>query len=94
MENNLQKLKYRRAKRRMKEIKYFYFMLFGCVLLSPYLIFINLTKTPEFHWFWFPLSGFSVSLLSYAIYVFTGRKWENRKIQELMDHEFGDLKSL
>lgn len=94
MENNLGKIKYQRAKRRMQEIKSFYIMLVGCLLLSPYLIFINMEVNPELQWFWFPLSGFGISILGYGLYVFTGGNWERKKIQELMNEELSNSKSL
>lgn len=67
----------------MKEIKTFYIMLTGCFLLTPYLIFINLKVNPELQWFWFPLIGFGVSILGYALYLFTGKNWEEKKIKTI-----------
>ena len=94
MENNLEKFKYKRAKSRMEEIKAFYMMLGGCFLLMPYLIFINLKVNPELQWFWFPLFGFGISILSYALYLFAGKNWEDKKIKELMEEEIKNSKSL
>ncbi|MGO4709827.1 2TM domain-containing protein [Chryseobacterium sp. 2TAF14] len=94
MENNLEKLQYKFAKSRMKEIKAFYIMLTGCILLSPYLIFINLKVNPEFNWFWFPLLGFGISILGYAFYLFTGKNWEKKKIKQLMEKESRNSKLL
>ena len=94
MENNLEKLKYKRAKSRMEEIKAFYMMLGGCFLLMPYLIFINLKVNPELQWFWFPLFGFGISILGYALYLFAGKNWEEKKIKELMEEEIKNSKSL
>lgn len=94
MENNLEKFKYKRAKSRMEEIKTFYVMLGGCFLLMPYLIFINMKVNPEFQWFWFPLFGFGISILGYALYLFAGKDWEEKKINELMEEERRNSKSL
>jgi hypothetical protein len=94
MENNLEKFKYKRAKSRMEEIKAFYMMLGGCFLLMPYLIFINMKVNPELQWFWFPLFGFGISILAYALYLFAGKDWEEKKIKELMKEERRNSKSL
>lgn len=87
MENDLDKLRLKLAKARMQEIKAFYIMLTGCVILMPYLIFINLKTNPEFHWFWLPVIGFGISILGYSIYLFTGKSWEERKIKQLMNNQ-------
>ena len=54
MENNLEKLRFNSAKNRVEELRTFYIMLSGYVLLMPFLIFINMRTNPELHWFWFP----------------------------------------
>ena len=60
-------------------------------LIIPFLIFINLRYSPEFQWFWFPMIGWSIGLVSdwlaannYSI--FLGRNWEEKKIKEMMDN--------
>ena len=87
MENDFDKLRLKLAKARMKEIKAFYIMLCGIVILVPYLIFINVKTTPILQWFWFPISGFGISILGYAIYLFTGKNWEENKIREIMNNQ-------
>lgn len=87
MESHFEKIQYNRAKSRMREIKSLYTMIGGCLILIPYLIFINLKTNPEFQWFWFPVAGFVISISGYAFYLFVGRDWEERKIRELMEEE-------
>lgn len=87
MENDFDKLRLKLAKARMKEIKAFYIMLCGIVVLVPYLIFINVKTTPNLQWFWFPIAGFGISILGYAIYLFTGKNWEENKIREIMNNQ-------
>jgi len=87
METDFDKLRLKLAKARMKEIKAFYIMLTGCGILIPYFIFINLKTNPEFHWFWFPVIGFGISILGYSIYLFTGKNWEERKIRQIMNNQ-------
>lgn len=87
MENDLDKLRLKLAKARMEEIKAFYIMLTGCIVLIPYLIFINLKTNPDFHWFWFPVIGIGISILGYSIYLFAGKSWEERKIRQIMNNQ-------
>lgn len=94
MKINLENQKYKHAKSRMKEIKAFYIMLTGCILLTPYLIFINMKVNPEFQWFWFPIFGFAVSIFGYAFYLFIGKNWEEKKIKYLLEKEKINSKSL
>jgi glycopeptide antibiotics resistance protein len=87
METDFEKLRLKLARTRMKERKAFYIMLAGCFVLMPYLIFINLKTNPEFHWFWFPLVGFGISILGYSIYLFAGKNWEEKKIREIINNQ-------
>ncbi len=87
MENHTNNSRLRVAKARMKEVKAFYTMLGGFVILMPYLIFVNLKSTPDFHWFWFPIAGCGISILGYAIYLFGGKNWEQKKIRQIMNNQ-------
>lgn len=87
METSSQKLKYDRAKSRVQELKAFYIMAFGYCILIPFLIFLNLKMTPNFHWFWFPAFGCGISILFYAFNLFAGKSWEEKKIKELVDKD-------
>lgn len=75
---------YNRAKERVTELKSFYIMIVGYVLLVPFLYFLNIKTTPDYHWFWFPTTCCTISILVYSIYLFAGKSWEEKKIQELM----------
>lgn len=80
--------RYLKAEKRVKEIKGFYGHVVVTVLIIPFLIFINLTFTSHFHWFWFPIFGLGFSLIIHWFTVFgMGRDWEERKIRELMDND-------
>lgn len=82
---------YVRAQKRVKEIKGFYsHLIVYCVVISA-IIYINLTFSPQFHWFWFSLSGWGLGLFIhwFAIFGFNmlgiGKDWEERKIKEFMN---------
>ncbi len=84
--------KYLRAKKRVDEIKGFYWNLLAYCLVIPFLIFINLKTSPGYHWFWWPMLGWGIGMLFHAYGVFGqhllfGRDWEDRKIKELMDKD-------
>lgn len=79
---------YLKARARVKEMKEFYGNLFSYCTVIPFLIFINYFTYWEFQWFWFPLFGWGLGLTIHGFSVFGyGAKWEERKIQELMEKE-------
>lgn len=79
---------YYRAKKRVEELKGFYgnFISYCCVI--PILIFINLTYSPQFQWFWFSAGGWGFGLIMHALKVFGySSNWEERKIKEILQRE-------
>ncbi|MFD0762697.1 2TM domain-containing protein [Lutibacter aestuarii] len=84
--------KYIRAKKKVEEIKGFYWNLLSYCLVIPFLIFINLKTSPGYHWFWFPMLGWGIGIIihgfnTFGVNIILGRAWEERKIKELMDKE-------
>lgn len=79
---------YYRAKKRIEELKGFYANLLAYCCVIPFLIYINLTFSPEFHWFWFSAGGWGFGLIMHALKVFGySSKWEERKIQEFLNKD-------
>jgi hypothetical protein len=79
---------YYRAKKRVEQLRGFYGNLISYSLVVPVLIFINLTFTPGFHWFWFSAAGWGFGLLMHAFQTFGyGSNWEERKIKEILEKE-------
>ena len=79
---------YYRAKKRVEELKGFYGNLISYCCVIPVLIFINLTYSPHFQWFWFSATGWGFGLLMHAFKVFGySSNWEERKIQEILRKE-------
>ncbi|AWA30151.1 histidine kinase [Flavobacterium magnum] len=77
---------YFRAKGRVEELKGFYGNLLSYCIVIPMLIFVNLSYSPDFHWFWFSVSGWGFGLIMHAFKVFGySSKWEDRKIREIMN---------
>ncbi|MFV5691855.1 histidine kinase [Flavobacterium sp. LT1R49] len=79
---------YYRAKKRVEELKGFYGNLISYCCVIPILIFINLTYSPQFQWFWFSAGGWGFGLIMHALKVFGySTNWEERKIQEILQKE-------
>lgn len=84
---------YVRARKRVDELKGFYYSLISYFLVIPFLIFIWYRYSQHtIQWFWFPVFGWGISLIfqAYRVYVDNGAlgaKWEERKIQEYMRKE-------
>ena len=76
---------YYRAKKRVEALKGFYGNLISYCCVIPFLIFINLTFSPHFQWFWFSAAGWGFGLTMHALKVFGySSNWEERKIQEIL----------
>lgn len=88
-ENKIDELnRYERARKRVNEIKGFYIHLMCYLLVIPFLIYINYATYWDFQWFWFPLLGWGAGLTAHGLTVFgMGKKWEERKIAELMEED-------
>ena len=84
--------KYIRAKKKVEDIKGFYWNLLSYCLVIPFLIFINLQTSSGYHWFWWPMLGWGIGIVSHGFGVFGykilfGKDWEERKIKEIMDKD-------
>ncbi|MEE1898934.1 MULTISPECIES: 2TM domain-containing protein [Flavobacterium] len=87
-----ERLLYRKARKKVKELRGFYYHLTCYLVIMPLIIFINLTFSPQFLWFFFSLIGWGLGLGFHAMEVFgynpfLGRGWEERKMRELMEKE-------
>ncbi|WP_339757345.1 histidine kinase [uncultured Winogradskyella sp.] len=84
---------YVRARKRVEELKGFYYSLISYVFVIPFLIFIWYQFSRHtIQWFWFPMFGWGLSLAFQAYRVFVdngplGGSWEKRKIDEYMREE-------
>lgn len=92
MKNYNQQEAYKRAKKRLDELKGFYGHLLSYVLVIPFLILINYMTYWGYKWFWWPMLGWGIGLAVHALGVFGkdkifGKEWEERKIKEYMDKE-------
>ena len=84
--------KYNKAKKRVKELKEFYSHLASDLVVSPFLIFINLYFSPKHIWFYWPMLGWGIGLFFHAVGVFNiipffGKDWEQNKINEILEKD-------
>ena len=81
---------YVRARKRVEEMKEFYYSLISYCIVIPFLIFIWFRYTPNtIQWFWFPMIGWGIGIIINAFKVYVskgvfGRNWEERKIKQYM----------
>lgn len=84
---------YVRARKRVEELKGFYYSLISYCFVIPFLVFIYFKYSSHtIQWFWFPMFGWGLSLVFQAYRVFVdegplGGGWEKRKIEEYMRKE-------
>ncbi|MDN3493396.1 histidine kinase [Winogradskyella sp. APC 3343] len=84
---------YVRARKRVEELKGFYYSLISYCIVIPFLIFIWYQFSRyTIQWFWFPMIGWGLSLVAQGYKVFVdnsafGAGWEKRKIEEYMNKE-------
>jgi hypothetical protein len=79
---------YFKAKRQVDELRKFYTSLISYCIVIPFLIFINLRFSSQFHWFWFPMFGWGFGLIMKGLRAFGyGSNWQERKIQQILNKE-------
>lgn len=83
--------RYEKARKKLEAVKGFYGNLAAYILVIPALIWINY-RTTAFPWAIFPALGWGFGLLMHGMEAFGvnplwGKRWEERKIRELMEKE-------
>ncbi len=81
--------KYKEAKKRVEEIKGFFGHLFAYIGVNVTLIIINLITSPGSLWFYWVTIFWGIGLFWHAMGVFVfnkfpGKKWEDKKLKEIM----------
>ncbi|MEO2052653.1 MAG: 2TM domain-containing protein [Allomuricauda sp.] len=90
-ESYIEEKRYVKAKERVKAIKDFYGNLMAYCLVIPFLWWLNL-RTVDFLWAFFPTIGWGFGLLAHGMEAYGsnplwGKKWQERKIRELMERD-------
>ena len=88
---HIEEKRYLKAKERVEAIKGFYGNLGSYLIVIPFLWWLN-SQTTSFIWAIFPTIGWGIGLTIHGLEAFDanplwGRRWEERKIRELMDKE-------
>jgi hypothetical protein len=88
---------YKKARKKVVEIKGFYSHLIFYISANLVMIFINLKYSPEYLWFLWPFMGWGVSVMIHAIITFNwipflDKNWEQNKIKQFMDEETNNNK--
>lgn len=83
---------YRRAKERVEEIKGFYIHLAMFFIGMTVIIVVNFLTSPNYFWFVWPLLGWGIGIVSHGVSIFgffglLGKKWEERKIKQIVENE-------
>ena len=65
-----EQLAYEKAAKRVEELKGFYGNLISYCIFIPFLIFINFQTSPKYHWFWWPMLGWGIGVISHGIKTF------------------------
>lgn len=89
--NNIQRTRYFKDQKRVKDIRGFFTHLLIYCLVIPVIIYVNLTYEPHFHWFWFSTLGWGTGVFFHWMSIFgfnllgIGNDWEEKKIKEYMN---------
>ncbi|GIJ93288.1 2TM domain-containing protein [Capnocytophaga stomatis] len=83
---------YKKAQERVMALKGFYNHLFSYIIINLFLVGLNLYQNPSNLWCLWVVFAWGIGLVSHAFKVFApniffGKKWEERKIKELMEKE-------
>jgi hypothetical protein len=89
---------YKRAKKRVEDVKGFYIHLVTYLIINGGLFLLNFATSRDSWWFYWPLLGWGIGIVFHALSVFVtegsiGRHWEERKIRELMERDREMLQS-
>ena len=87
----LDEKRYARAKEHVEKVKGFYGNLTAYCIVIPFLVILNLVTT-SFLWVIFPIAGWGLGLFFHGMEAFDwsplwGKKWEARKIREIMEKD-------
>jgi len=83
---------YQKAEKTVKNQKSFYQHLTIYLIVNALLYFINMSKSPDVLWFYWPLFGWGIAVIVNWISVFVIKKesvskWEQKKINDILDKE-------
>ena len=83
--------RYQKAKERVEAIKGFYGNLTAYLIVIPFLVWLNF-RTTDFPWVLFPMLFWGIGVTTHGLEAYGynplwGKRWEERKIREIMDKD-------
>ncbi|MBN1205393.1 MAG: 2TM domain-containing protein [Myxococcaceae bacterium] len=82
---------YDRARKRVADLRDFYSHLAVYLVVNLCLFILNMMTSPETRWFLWPLIGWGIGILIHGLSVIFSaqwsKKWEDRKIHQLMEKD-------
>lgn len=90
--NYTQAERYYQAQKRVKEIRGFYEHLTVYVLCNPIVIVVNYMVSPGYLWYIWSVMGWGIAIVLHGLKAFNlppffNKKWEERKIREILEKE-------
>ncbi|MFB9076822.1 2TM domain-containing protein [Flavobacterium procerum] len=84
--------RYYSAQKKVKEIRGFYEHVMLYLITNPIVIVVNIMTSPGYFWFLWCLMGWGLAIVIHGLKVFNlppffDEKWEERKINEIMEKE-------
>ncbi|PBJ14466.1 2TM domain-containing protein [Flavobacterium sp. ACN6] len=84
--------RYYDAQKKVKKIKEFYEHLTVYLLVNPIVIVVNVMTSPGYLWFIWCLMGWGMAVILHGLKVFSfppffNKKWEEKKIREILEKE-------
>lgn len=84
--------RYYDAQKKVKELRGFYEHLTVYVLCNPIVIVVNYMVSPEYLWWIWSVMGWGIAIVLHGLKAFEfppffNKKWEAKKIQELLEKE-------
>ena len=85
-----EKTRYEDAKKRVEDLRGFYYHLVSFIAVSAVLVIINLLTSPGYLWFIWALLGWGSAIFIHGFSIYGniwGKSWEERKIKEIMEKD-------
>jgi hypothetical protein len=84
--------RYKKASKKVEEIKGFYSHLIAYIFIIVLITIVNLKYSPGYYWFFYPMIGWGIGLFFHGVGVFgsdyiLGRNWEERKMKQFIEEE-------
>lgn len=84
--------RYRKALKRVEDIKGFYGNVGAYISVNIGFIIINLLTSPNHLWFFWPMLGWGIGVIFHGMKVFNyvpflGKDWEERKMKQFLEEE-------